>query len=59
MRRVKILKVFFVVILFIAFILYANFTLIKTFFIATLTFNIPIVTVFLLIIFFLTFEGDF
>ena len=46
MRRVKILKVFFVVILFIAFILYANFTLIKTFFIATLTFNIPIVTVF-------------
>jgi flagellar hook-basal body complex protein FliE len=48
MRRVKILKVFFVVILFIAFILYANFTLIKTFFIATLTFNIPIVTVFLL-----------
>jgi hypothetical protein len=48
MRRVKILKVFFVVILFIAFILYANFTLIKTFFVATLTFNIPIVTVFLL-----------
>ena len=48
MRRVKILKVFFIVLLFIAFILYANFTLIKTFFIATLTFNIPIVTVFLL-----------
>ena len=46
MRRVKILKVFFIVLLFIAFILYANFTLIKTFFIATLTFNIPIVTVF-------------
>ena len=46
MRRVNILKVFFIVLLFIAFILYANFTLIKTFFIATLTFNIPIVTVF-------------
>ena len=46
MRRVKILKVFFIVLLFIVFILYANFTLIKTFFIATLTFNIPIVTVF-------------
>ena len=46
MRRVKILKVFFIVLLFIAFILYANFTLIKTFFIATLTFNIPIITVF-------------
>ena len=48
MRRVKILKVFFIVILFIAFILYANFALIKSFFIATLTFNIPIVTIFLL-----------
>jgi hypothetical protein len=48
MRRVKILKIFFIVLLFITFILYANFSLIKTFFLATLTFNIPIVTVFLL-----------
>lgn len=48
MRRVKILKIFFVVLLFIAFLIYANFTLIKTFFNATLTFNIPILTIFLL-----------
>ena len=48
MRRVKVLKIFFVVLLFISFILYANFSLIKTFFIATLTFNIPILTIFLL-----------
>lgn len=48
MRRVKILKIFFIVLLFITFILYANFSLIKTFFIATLTFNIPIFTIFLL-----------
>ena len=48
MRRVKILKIFFVVLLFIAFLVYANFTLIKTFFNATLTFNVPILTIFLL-----------
>lgn len=48
MRRIKILKIFFVVMLFIVFILFANFSLIKTFFIATLTFNIPIFTIFLL-----------
>ncbi len=48
MRRVKVLKIFFVVLLFISFILYANFSLIKTFFVATLTFNIPILTIFLL-----------
>ena len=48
MRRIKILKIFFVVMLFIIFILFANFSLIKTFFIATLTFNIPIFTIFLL-----------
>ena len=47
MRRVKGLKIFFIVILFIAFIIYANFSLIKTFFVATLTFNIPILTIFL------------
>ena len=50
MRRVKVLKIFFVVLLFISFILYANFSLIKTFFLATLTFNIPILTIFLLAI---------
>lgn len=48
MRRVKILKIFFIVLLFITFILYANFSLIKTFFLATLTFNIPIITIFVL-----------
>lgn len=48
MRRVKILKIFFVVILFVVFILFANFSLIQTFFMATLTFNIPIFTIFLL-----------
>lgn len=48
MRRVKVLKIFFIVILFISFIIYANFSLIKTFFVATLTFNIPILTIFLL-----------
>ena len=48
MQRVKILKIFFILLLFIAFILYANFSTIKTFFLATLTFNIPIMTVFLL-----------
>ena len=48
MRRVKILKIFFVVILFVVFILFANFSLIQIFFMATLTFNIPIFTIFLL-----------
>jgi hypothetical protein len=48
MRRIKILKIFFVVMLFIVFIGFANFSLIKTFFVATLTFNIPIFTIFLL-----------
>src|SRR5574344_2590486 len=48
MRRIKVLKIFFIVILFISFIIYANFSLIKTFFVATLTFNIPILTIFLL-----------
>lgn len=48
MRRVKILKIFFVVILFVVFVLFANFSLIQTFFMATLTFNIPIFTIFLL-----------
>jgi hypothetical protein len=46
--RVKILKIFFVVILFVVFILFANFSLIQIFFMATLTFNIPIFTIFLL-----------
>ena len=48
MRRVKILKILFVVILFVVFILFANFSLIQIFFMATLTFNIPIFTIFLL-----------
>ncbi len=48
MRRVKILKIFLIVMLFLMFILYANFNMIQTFFMATLSFNIPIITIFLI-----------
>jgi hypothetical protein len=48
MRRIKILKIFFVVMLFIVFTVYANFSLIYTFFMSTLTFNIAISTMFLI-----------
>lgn len=48
MRRIKILKIFFVFMLFIVFLIYSNFSMITTFFMATLTFNIPITTIFLI-----------
>lgn len=48
MRRIKVLKIFFVVMLFIVFTVYANFALIYTFFMSTLTFNIAISTMFLI-----------
>ena len=48
MRRIKILKIFFVFMLFIVFLVYSNFSMITTFFMATLTFNIPITTIFLI-----------
>jgi hypothetical protein len=46
MRRIKILKVFFIFLLFLVFIVYANYSLILTFFLATITFNIAILTMF-------------
>ncbi|WP_122892737.1 CFAP97 domain-containing protein [Arcobacter peruensis] len=48
MRRIKILKIFFVVMLFIVFTIYANFSLVYTFFMSTLTFNVAITTMFLI-----------
>ena len=44
MRRVKTLKLYFIVMLFIVFLIYSAFGKIKMFFMATLDFNIPIVT---------------
>jgi hypothetical protein len=46
MRRVKILKIYLIFILFILFLIYANIDLIASFFMATLTFNIAILTIF-------------
>jgi hypothetical protein len=46
MRRVKILKIYVIFILFILFLIYANIDLIASFFMATLTFNIAILTIF-------------
>lgn len=46
MRRIKILKIYFIFILFIVFLVFSNIQLIKTFFMATLTFNIAILTMF-------------
>ncbi len=48
MRRVKTLKLYFVVMLFIVFLIYSAFGKIKMFFFATLDFNIPIVTLLLI-----------
>lgn len=48
MRRVKILKLFFVVMLFIIVMVYSNYEKIHMFFMATLDFNIPIFAVFFL-----------
>ena len=48
MRRVKVLKIFFIMMLFIVFTVYSNFSLIFSFFMSTLTFNIAISTMFLI-----------
>lgn len=48
MRRVKILKLFFVIVLFIVFVVYANFAIIKAFFLAAMTFNIAVISIFTL-----------
>uniref|UniRef100_UPI004048E183 hypothetical protein n=1 Tax=Aliarcobacter sp. TaxID=2321116 RepID=UPI004048E183 len=48
MRRIKVLKIFFIMMLFIVFTVYSNFSLIYTFFMSTLTFNIAISTMFLI-----------
>lgn len=45
MRRLKILKIYFVLWIFLFFIVYANFDQASTFFMATITFNVAIVTV--------------
>lgn len=48
MRRIKVLKIFFIMMLFIVFTVYSNFSLIFSFFMSTLTFNIAISTMFLI-----------
>ena len=48
MRRIKILKIYVVFLLFIFFLIYANLDLIITFFKATLTFNVAILTMFII-----------
>ena len=45
MRRLKILKIYFVLWIFLFFIVYSNFDTAITFFMATITFNVAIVTV--------------
>jgi len=44
-RRLKILKIYFVLWIFLAFLIYSNFDIAVTFFMATITFNMAIVTV--------------
>jgi len=46
MRRIKILKIYFVFILFLVFLVFSNLKLITSFFLATLTFNVAILTIF-------------
>jgi hypothetical protein len=46
MRRIKILKIYFIFILFLVFLIFSNLKLISAFFMATLTFNIAILTIF-------------
>lgn len=48
MRRIKILKIYFIFILFMAFLIFSNFNVIKIFFLATITFNSAILTIFLI-----------
>jgi hypothetical protein len=45
MRRLKILKIYFVLWIFLFFLVYSNFDTASTFFLATVTFNIAIITV--------------
>ena len=45
MRRLKILKIYFVLWIFLFFLVYSNFDTASTFFMATITFNVAIVTV--------------
>jgi len=44
-RRLKIIKIYFVLFMFLFFLVYANFDTAYTFFMATITFNVAIVTV--------------
>ncbi len=46
MRRLKILKIYFIFILFLVFLIFSNIDLITSFFMATLTFNVAILTIF-------------
>lgn len=46
MRRIKILKIYFIFLLFLVFLIFSNLKLISTFFLATLTFNVAILTIF-------------
>lgn len=46
MRRIKILKIYFIFLLFLVFLVFSNIQLISTFFFATLTFNVAILTIF-------------
>ncbi|WP_072682772.1 hypothetical protein [Arcobacter sp. LA11] len=46
MRRIKILKIYFIFILFLVFLIFSNIDLVTAFFMATLTFNVAILTMF-------------
>lgn len=48
MRRLKLLKIFFIFVLFISFLIISNFETIYSYFMATLTFNTAILTVFII-----------
>ena len=48
MRRLKILKIYFIFSLFILFAIFANFETIAAYFLATITFNAAIFTVFII-----------
>jgi len=45
MRRLKILKIYFVLFIFLFFLVYANFDAASTFFMATISFNVAIITI--------------
>ncbi len=46
MRRIKILKIYFIFILFLVFLIFSNIDVVLSFFFATLTFNVAILTIF-------------